>query len=92
MSAIEYGKRHECNAKVKYLKTYPSRHFHECGLIINSEFEFLGATPDGKLCDGSGIVEIKCPYSARNMTISEACTCIPMHSLMGSHYVITEEI
>ena len=98
VSAMEYGKRQELNAKVKYLKVYPSRHFHEYGLIIHSEFEFLGVTPDGKLCDGSktGIVEIKCPYSARNMTISDnkhvhAFPCI----LSWDHcytYVITEEI
>ena len=42
---------------------------------MNNDFSFNGATPDAKLCDNgeSGIVEIKCPYSARNYTISEAC-------------------
>lgn len=72
--SLEYGKRNEDSAKRKYLEMYPSRHFHECGLVVNKEFSFLGATPDGKVCDNemSGIVEIKCPFSARNMTIEEA--------------------
>ena len=36
----------------------------------------IGATPDGKACeDGTtGIVEVKCPYSVRDMTIHEACS------------------
>ncbi|XP_060077044.1 uncharacterized protein LOC132556626 [Ylistrum balloti] len=71
----EYGRKTEVSGKRKYLKQFPSSHFHECGLVINEEFSFLGASPDGKLCcDGQcGVAEIKCPFSARNMTISEAC-------------------
>lgn len=73
--SLEYGKRHETNAKAKYLQIYNDRHFHECGFVVNKLFKFLGATPDGKLCDNgnSGVVEIKCPFSARNMTIQTAC-------------------
>ena len=47
--SVDYGRRNESKAKSKYLKKYPSRHFHECGLVINKEFMFLGATPDAKL-------------------------------------------
>lgn len=75
--SVDYGRRNESKAKSKYLKKYPSRHFHECGLVINKEFMFLGATPDAKLCDESGkrgIAEIKCPYCARNCTIREVCS------------------
>ena len=49
--SVDYGRRNESKAKSKYLKKYPSRHFHECGLVINKEIMFLGATPDAKLCD-----------------------------------------
>lgn len=74
-NSLDYGKRHENTAKDKYLEKYPSRHFHKCGFVVNNDFSFIGATPDGKLCDNgqSGIVEIKCPYSARNLMISQAC-------------------
>ena len=27
------------------------RHVHECGLVINPDFPFLGASPDGKICE-----------------------------------------
>jgi hypothetical protein len=35
----------------------------------------LGASPDGKICDNGscGILEIKCPFTARNSTISDSC-------------------
>jgi hypothetical protein len=35
----------------------------ECGMLIDEEFQFLGATPDG-LIDDHTLVEIKCPFSA----------------------------
>lgn len=73
---VDYGRRNEIKAKSKYLKKYPSRHFYECGLVINKNFIFLGTTPDPKLCDEDGkraIAEIKCPYRARNWTLREAC-------------------
>ena len=43
--------------------------------MVTNEFPFLGASPDGKVCDAGqfGILEIKCPYASRNSTISEAC-------------------
>ena len=60
-----------------------SVHLHKCWLVVNSEFSFLGASRDCKLCDNGkyGIVDIKCPYSARNYTIAEAC------NLMTDFYV-----
>ena len=73
-ASLDYGKRHESMAKAKYLEINPNCHFHECGLVVNNQLKFLGATPDGKICDNgkSGIVEIKCPFSARNMKIDSA--------------------
>jgi len=73
--SLDYGKRHESVAKGKYLEKNHENHFHECGFVVNKSFSFLGATPDGKLCDHgkSGIVEIKCPFSARNMKVDVAC-------------------
>ena len=86
---LEYGKRHEKTAKEKYLELYPSRHLHECGFVVNNEFSFLGASPDGKLCDNGvcGIVEIKCPFSARKMTIEKACSDIPDFYLQKDDHV-----
>lgn len=76
--SLNYGKRNEGNAKSRYLAKFPDRHIHDCGFVVNNEFPFLGATPDGKLCDNGqiGIIEIKCPYSARDLTVSDACSQI----------------
>ena len=32
----------------------------------------LGASPDGLMGDGEGLVEFKCPYSLREVSIKEA--------------------
>ena len=37
----------------------------------------LGASPDGLLGDGKGIVEFKCPYSIRNISVEEAIEANP---------------
>ena len=50
----------------------------KCGFIIHPTQGWLGASPDRCVTDESaelphGIVEIKCPYSKREMTPEEAC-------------------
>uniref|UniRef100_A0A1B6E7F7 YqaJ viral recombinase domain-containing protein n=1 Tax=Clastoptera arizonana TaxID=38151 RepID=A0A1B6E7F7_9HEMI len=47
------------------------KYISQCGLFIDAELNFLGATSNG-LIDDDGIVEIKCPSSAKNMTPEEA--------------------
>lgn len=42
----------------------------KCGLFIDQKYFFLGASPDGLFEEG--IVEMKCPYSARNMDAEQA--------------------
>lgn len=40
-----------------------------CGLCINSEYPYIGASPDGFVkcdCCGEGLVEIKCPFTAKD--------------------------
>jgi len=43
----------------------------DCGLFIDEKYPFLGATPDGLLGE-DGLVEIKCPSAAQNLTPEEA--------------------
>lgn len=75
VAPVEHGKLNEKRAKEVYLKKFPAHHLHDCGLVVNPDFSFLGASPDGKICiEGkTGIIEIKCPFLARNMSIPEAC-------------------
>ncbi|XP_061177648.1 uncharacterized protein LOC133186407 [Saccostrea echinata] len=72
-TSTSYGIANEKKAREMYVKRQ-GLHVHDCGLCINPEFPFLGATPDGIVCDGgvSGIIEIKCPYTARDLTIEES--------------------
>ncbi|CAF4946370.1 unnamed protein product [Pieris macdunnoughi] len=64
--AIEYGKS---NA-IDQLQQQENIVVEKCGLFIDKEHYFLGASPDGLY--NQGIIEIKCPYSARNMDAEEA--------------------
>ena len=59
----------------------------ECGFVVNPEWPWLGASPDGVVQNDAGyikIVEIKCPFSKKNMTITESCTdkafCLNMNN------------
>ena len=52
-----------------------NHHVQDSGLQINPSFPHLGASPDGIVqceCCGNGVLEIKCPYNAREHSISDA--------------------
>ena len=68
-----YGIANESKAKMMFIKS-SGAHLHDVGLIVNPKFPFIGATPDAIICkDGkSSIMEVKCPYSARDLTFTEA--------------------
>lgn len=92
-AATEYGLSREKLAREKLakLKSVQNAHLHDCGLIINNAFPFLAATPDGKLCEHGecGIFEIKCPYLARDLSISEACSQIKNFMLKEENGLIS---
>lgn len=46
-------------------------HIEPSGFFIYDKYPFLGASPDGLLGD-DGIVEVKCPANAANLTPAEA--------------------
>lgn len=66
-AATNYGKINESKAKEEIERTRKIK-IAECGLFIDSEY--CGATPDGVVGD-KGIVEVKCPYSVRDLTPEE---------------------
>ena len=50
----------------------------KCGFIIHPSKGWLGASPDGRVKDPTskhcyGIIEVKCPYSKRDMAPEQAC-------------------
>lgn len=78
--ALKWGREHESDAYECYNKKLSHRHpeltLKKSGLIIG-ETPYLGASPDGILTNESGnivgLLEIKCPFSAAKLTVSEAC-------------------
>ena len=83
-AATQYGTQMEELTRQKY-QTYMKETGHscltveKCGLFISIENPWLAGTPDGLVCDFAddcsqslGLVEIKNPYSAQCMTLSEA--------------------
>ena len=64
-SATRYGKTNEPKA-IKALEMQMSIKIDSCGLCIDSEFPFLGASPDGIVANSEGIVEIKCPLTSND--------------------------
>ncbi|XP_031353734.1 uncharacterized protein LOC116178384 [Photinus pyralis] len=67
--ACDYGKRNEKNAREAVEQVVGAK-IQPCGLFIDSSHPFLAASPDGLIGD-MGILEVKCPWSAREMTPEE---------------------
>lgn len=69
LPSIQYGiKNEEC--ALQQLSVQEKVEINACGLFIDPEFPFLGASPDGVYA--GGIVEIKCPSSLANMNLDQA--------------------
>lgn len=89
--AIRWGCDHEGIAREAYIQSMETQHtdfYCFCsGLIIDEEHNFLAATPDAVTqceCHGNGVLEIKCPFSTRDIDPEEA-ECLENGSLCKSH-------
>jgi len=72
VESMKYGTEYEDVAR-KSIESVLNIEIKRCGLFIDSEIPFFGASPDGLIQD-DGIVEIKCPYAARFSTPKDAIT------------------
>ena len=84
-TSTKYGIDYE-KTDIKLYTDYQQSHGHpglivsSCGFVINREFLFLGATPDASVYDPIeleqpyGYLEVKCPYSVRDLTPVQACS------------------
>lgn len=106
-AATEWGIQQESTAVDAYIRHQQS-HGHTnltvspCGFYISKTHPFLGASPDSTVYDPStpeepfGFVEIKCPYTHRNITPIEAsltsgfCSS-PQVSMSGSTQLCLHE-
>ncbi|WAQ94193.1 hypothetical protein MAR_006664 [Mya arenaria] len=77
--AIKWGRKNEPKARQAYINKF--QHWHknctvsEHGLVVCSEYNFICGSPDGIVhcaCHGKRLLVIKCRYSARAMSVTEA--------------------
>ena len=70
-NACTYGCKHEDDARLTCAEQMKHTAFSlkGCGLLLDPSNPFIGASPDGTVecsCCGTGILEIKCPYSCKD--------------------------
>jgi len=80
--AIRWGIQNESTAREKYASLMSSEHGNftcdRTGLWINPFYSHLGVSRDGVTscsCHGNGLLEIKCPYSARSTAVLSKESC-----------------
>ena len=81
--ATRYGTNMEETAKQQYVthqqqNGHPGLMTRQAGLVVSVDNPWLAASPDGMVQDPDapqpmGVVEYKNPFSARDLTLSEAC-------------------
>lgn len=76
--AINHGRNMEPIARRVYIETMKKTHknftVEECGIFVDIDEPYLGASPDGLVscnCCGEGVIEIKCPYSIAHLDPNE---------------------
>ncbi|XP_077516907.1 uncharacterized protein LOC144127829 [Amblyomma americanum] len=79
--AITWGVKNEPRAFRAYQTSEAEKHdMFKCsksGLHLSTRYPFVGATPDGLVCCaccGKGVVELKCPFSLREVDVTEMAT------------------
>ena len=77
-NATRWGCDHEQTAYDAYRRQVSGKHINfklsKSGLVVNTQFPFMGASPDGVLgcsCCDNGVLEIKCPFSCRDKAFLE---------------------
>jgi len=86
-AATRWGCNHEKEAREKYLELMKSNHENfvvkENGLILNTNYPFLGASPDGLIscdCCGELCIEMKCPFCKKDAKLDDSLDCLETHN------------
>lgn len=70
--AIEYGRANEARA-IKAYEKFKCVTVQRCGMFVDPENPFLCTSPDGLIAP-DGLVEIKCPYTAKeSVSLVDVC-------------------
>ena len=68
VAAVRHGRQHEGIARKEY-ESSTGVIVDSVGLCVDMDHPYLAASPDG-LIDSDTVIEIKCPYSAKDSPIS----------------------
>ena len=79
-ASVHWGVDNETNAILKYQNELQNKAtVANCGLVVSPKWPWLGCSPDGIVMNEGvpvGCVEVKCPYSIKEMSIHEAATSV----------------
>ena len=91
VKAVQWGVNNEAEA-IKAFTNLTAKTVQETGLRLDGS-GILGASPDG-IVDEDSVLEVKCPYTERNMTMEEAVNISPNFCLKkteSGQYALKEE-
>lgn len=86
-AAVDHGNMYEKTALKKY-EEISGHQSTECGLFVCKDYPFLSSSPDG-LVDDDKVVEVKCPYAARNSIISSSSVKY-LHETVSGFELLTD--
>ncbi|CAN7949959.1 unnamed protein product [Ixodes hexagonus] len=82
--SVRWGRENEVKARNRFIADEAHKHrgfeVKSCGLYVDTERPYLGASPDGIVCCcccTDAVLEIKCPASCANLTIDAAKVRLP---------------
>ncbi len=81
--AVCYGNTNESKAISQFEMQYEKK-VYSCGLFVNPKFPFLGASPDGLVEKENALIEVKCPYHAKDEKITAETVTFLENSDSGS--------
>ena len=86
-AAIRYGRDKEpvaiMQCAIEQKKHAPDFGVMSSGLVMNTMWPWLAASPDAIACDpqaGNGVVEVNCPFKCQNQSLSLAVDKLPYWS------------
>ena len=98
--AVQWGINNENTARQEYIQkmsSHESLKYIAVGLVVNPLYPHLGASPDGIVhcsCCGKGLIEIKCPYSAKdqdpNVIRGKPQSCLTERGVSITHSYYTQ--
>lgn len=86
-ASLRHGRQYEAVAIAKY-EELTMQQVTPSGIVIHSRFNHLGGSPDG-VVGTEGLVEIKCPFTAKQATVS--CASVPYLHEVNGHLTLKQD-